>query len=76
MTTHRDAKGRLHRDGGPAVENPDGSFVWYRYGQIHRLDGPAVRLVWPTGQVEEQYWTFGVEDEAARTITPLHAEYH
>jgi hypothetical protein len=31
-----------HRDGGPAIMFEDGSFIWYKHGLKHRLDGPAV----------------------------------
>jgi len=30
-----------HREDGPAVEYPDGSFIWYYEGLIHRLNKPA-----------------------------------
>ena len=32
----------LHREGGPAVENSDGSKEWYINGKPHREDGPAI----------------------------------
>jgi hypothetical protein len=35
--------------------------VWYHHGKIHRLDGPAVRLVTPDGSIEEQFWVNGTE---------------
>ena len=35
-------QGQLHREDGPAVENPDGSRMWMRNGQEHREDGPAI----------------------------------
>jgi hypothetical protein len=56
-----DEQNRLHADGGPAVTNPDGSCVWYYHGKIHRLDGPAVRLVFADGRIEEQFWINGTE---------------
>jgi hypothetical protein len=34
--------GRLHREGGPAVERANGDKAWYHNGQCHREDGPAV----------------------------------
>ncbi len=40
-----DADGQLHRDGGPAVEEADGTKEWYQHGELHRDDGPAVE--WP-----------------------------
>ena len=66
-TTKRfDADGRLHCDTGPAVISPDGSFVWYHHGKIHRLGGPAVRLVMGDDDEELQYWINGRENIAAR----------
>jgi len=56
-----DEQNRLHAEGGPAVTNPDGSYVWYHHGKIHRLDGPAVRLVFADGRIEEQFWINGRE---------------
>ena len=35
------AEGRLHREGGPALEEPNGTKMWYRNGKLHREDGPA-----------------------------------
>jgi len=34
--------GQFHREGGPAVELPNGSKYWYLNGKLHRKDGPAV----------------------------------
>lgn len=49
----------LHRDTrdetgniGPAMEYPDGYKAWYRFGQRHRLKGPAV--IWNNGSTE--FW--------------------
>lgn len=41
--------GVLHRDGGPAIMRPGPSghydeVWWYRFGKIHREDGPAIEL--------------------------------
>ena len=33
--------GKIHRDGGPAIEYADGSKEWYLNGKYHREDGPA-----------------------------------
>lgn len=33
--------GRLHREGGPAIEYGNGDKGWYLHGTPHRLDGPA-----------------------------------
>jgi len=35
---------RLHREDGPAIENPDGHKQWWVDGKCHRLDGPAVEF--------------------------------
>jgi hypothetical protein len=56
-----DEQNRLHAEGGPAVTDPDGSWVWYHHGKIHRIDGPAVRLVFADGRIEEQFWINGRE---------------
>ena len=34
--------GKLHREGGPAVEYIDGTKCWYLNGKLHREDGPAI----------------------------------
>lgn len=34
--------GRLHREGGPAIEYANGTRGWYLNGVLHREDGPAV----------------------------------
>lgn len=34
--------GALHRENGPAVIKPDGSFYYYNHGKLHREDGPAI----------------------------------
>lgn len=60
-TCHYDEAGMLHAEAGPAATDTLGSFVYAIHGQIHRDDGPAVRLVWPDGTVEEQYWLMGSE---------------
>ena len=33
---------QLHREGGPAVEWPDGRKSWYQNDKRHRIDGPAI----------------------------------
>lgn len=61
MNRKTDNGGKLHSDDGPAVAHDDGSFVFYKHGVIHRADGPAVRLVFADGSIEEQYWFNGRE---------------
>jgi hypothetical protein len=34
--------GKVHREGGPAIEWVDGSKEWYLKGELHRVVGPAV----------------------------------
>lgn len=36
------SEGKLHREGGPAVEDSGGNKLWYRNGKRHREDDPAV----------------------------------
>lgn len=43
LTMWKDSSGELHRDGGPAIEYPGGSYSWYKHGQLHRLGGPAYK---------------------------------
>jgi hypothetical protein len=40
--TWRNARGELHRVGGPADEWKNGTKGWYVNGKLHREDGPAV----------------------------------
>lgn len=32
---------KLHREDGPAIEDPNGDKYWFINGQCHREDGPA-----------------------------------
>jgi hypothetical protein len=50
-TKHWYLNGKLHREDGPAVENPDGIKLWYLKGKYHREDGPAIE--WTDG---EKHW--------------------
>ena len=34
--------GKLHREDGPALTNPDGTKQWFKHGIRHREDGPAI----------------------------------
>ncbi len=36
--------GRLHREGGPAVEYANGTKEWRINGKYHREDGPAIEF--------------------------------
>ena len=56
-----DADGKLHREGGPAVEEfrPDGSVEyreWWLHGQLHREGGPAWEKLCPDGSVADRVW--------------------
>ena len=44
----------LHRDNGPAIIQEDFS-MWIRYGNLHRVDGPAV--IYKNG--DEEWWFYG-----------------
>lgn len=48
--------GVIHRDGGPAIIKPIGSF-WLQNGIYHRSDGPAIELA--NGQ--KDYYLDGVK---------------
>ena len=52
--TWRDANGQLHREGGPAIEGPEGS-VWYFHGQLHREGGPAIERA----NGDQTWWLHG-----------------
>jgi hypothetical protein len=39
--------GKLHREGGAAIEWSNGIREWYKNGKLHRIDGPA--LEWNNG---------------------------
>jgi hypothetical protein len=43
-------EGKLHREGGPAIECPHIGKWWYRKGQLYREDGPAIE--YPDGRKE------------------------
>jgi hypothetical protein len=38
---YNNENGALHREDGPAFEEPDGYKAWYKNGKRHREDGPA-----------------------------------
>lgn len=47
----------IHRDFGPAVEEINGTKIWYHSGRKHREDGPAVE--YPCGR--KKFWVHGVK---------------
>lgn len=63
--------GILHRVDGPAFETNDGG-VWYRHGQIHREDGPAiVNAHWEGIWLKQGWFQDGVPHrEGAPAIIP------
>lgn len=50
--------GKTHRENGPAIIDYDGSEQWYLNDQLHRLDGPAVRM-YVQGETVVEYWERG-----------------
>lgn len=57
-TRWRDADGEFHCDDGPAFISPSGDQRWYRHGQRHRIDGPAV--IYGTGTLGRMWLVNGV----------------
>ncbi len=47
--------GKLHREGGPAVESISGAKEWYLNGELHREGGPACE--WANG--DKSWWLNG-----------------
>lgn len=41
---HYDQERHFHREDGPAVAYPDGTYFWYNHGERHCLSGPAVKM--------------------------------
>ena len=52
----RNENGFLHREDGPAFEQPNGYKIWWLNGICHREDGPA--RIFPNGKV--QYYLNGI----------------
>lgn len=68
-----------HRIGGPAATQPPGNKYWGEYGQLHRLDGPAIE--WHDGNFS--YYIKGKvfskeewEKEVSRYKTKQNVFYH
>jgi len=55
------AKGIIHRIGGPAIIWPDGEKHWYQNGKYHRTDGPAI--IWDDGK---EFWF--INDKSIKPI--------
>jgi hypothetical protein len=49
-------RGKLHREGKPALEIDDGTGIWFRNGKQHRLDGPAVEIPQIRDGSGNEYW--------------------
>src|ERR1035437_10048388 len=47
--------GELHRMGGPAAEEEDGTLAWYVNGELHRVDGRGVE----NGNGDKVWWWHG-----------------
>ena len=71
---YRNAEGRYHREGGPAVIFDNGDKIWYHNGLRHREVGPAVersngRCEWwingkqcPQAEFHEQLKSLEIKD--------------
>ena len=57
-------EGKIHREDGPALENLDGSKVWYINGKCHREDGPAFE------REDDEYKAWWVNGERHRIDGP------
>jgi hypothetical protein len=69
-----DVDGKLHRDGGPAIESP-GSKQWYQHGLLHREGGPAV--MWLGGSEEwYQHGKLHCINGPAISLSTGHMEYY
>ena len=54
--TYKNLHGNLHREDGPAYEEPNAVKKWFIRGKLHREDGPAVE--YSNGNV--YYWLEGI----------------
>jgi hypothetical protein len=62
-------KGKLHREGGPAVECAGGDKGWWLNGKLHREDGPAIEYT----KVYKSWWLNGnpmTEEEHKAAMNP------
>lgn len=50
FTQYHNTNNKLHRTGGPALENSYGFKGYYANGQRHRIEGPA--FIWPDGPAQ------------------------
>lgn len=49
----------FHRENGPAVVKPDGTFYYYSHGKLHRENGPAIVRTNGT----EEFWINGIRQD-------------
>lgn len=49
-----------HRVNGPAYENKNGAYSWYRNNLLHRLDGPARKFFDIYGKVSYEWYINGL----------------
>jgi hypothetical protein len=56
----------LHREDGPAVDNPNGDKYWYINNQLHRKGGPAIALA---NGCEKWYWHGKLHRKGGPAIT-------
>jgi hypothetical protein len=48
-------RGKLHREGGPAIEHTNGDKEWWLRGKRHYEDGPAVKRA----NGDKEWWEHG-----------------
>ena len=54
---YKDENGDHHNPFGPALITRSGNTYWYKHGQLHREDGPAIE----SNNGEKKYWIEGVQ---------------
>jgi hypothetical protein len=50
--------GKLHCEHGPAIIFPSGTMGYYQYGDLHRIDGPAI-INGTKKIIDREYWFKG-----------------
>jgi hypothetical protein len=56
VTVWVDDNNKFHREDGPAIEDADGTRLWYKHGKRHRESGPAAEFA----DGYEEWWLNGV----------------
>lgn len=63
ITYFYDSQNRFHKSYGPSAEYEDGSYEYYKDGQRHRKDGPAIMMMPYEDEIDEEpreeYWLDG-----------------